>query len=382
MNLTEMATTSIGNTSSASVAELVQQLKADLANGIPNSSGPAGLKASGLDAAKGANNLPQSAPMPVTPPVPAADVASVLFSEVATSDLGKLTSILNPAPDPVNNKVLDSLLHLAVQEVAKGNSERAVGYLADYATRDPRRAEHLPLQPELEPVRDKIDSMVSRMAMVAKISAEDGLSRAEQTASERLGKLSNWDTSADVLIKLAHRLFEAGGYANYSKTAELTKLLNEAGVQNKPASQAMAAAAAASVTNAGIPQMLPGINVPYWASPDLQTGRPDSTRRISAYPRSSPATFDRGVRQNLRALQEVSAAAFRQLWFRAPLLVLMLSWFALGIVGGTAFAMGSRIWPDSLFVTVGNIGFTVWALGFLALVGYGFYARVKYTPHR
>jgi hypothetical protein len=361
-----MPTTAVGNTPGESAASLIQNLKSDLANGI--TAGP-----------RHATGKAANAPAPVT------DVASVLMSEVATSDIAKLTSILDPAPDPAGEKVLDSLLRLAVQEVTHGNSERAVGYLADYATRDPRRAEALPFQPELEPVRDKIDSMVSRMASVAKMSAEDSLSRAEQTASDLSGKLENWNTGADVLVKLAQRLYDAGGYANYSRSTELSKVVSDAGIQVKAHNQALAAAAASTAVSApvaapGIPQMLPGINVPYWVAEDLQTRRTQPTRRLARPRRKSSAFGD--VLENLAVLREISAAAVHQMWGRAPLLVMLLGWFFFGLAGGVAFAIGSRIWPESLFVAIGNLAFTLWGLGFLALVGFGFYARIRYSRFR
>jgi hypothetical protein len=380
-----MATTSIENISGDSTAERIQSLKSDLANGV--SAGQiTSVKPAAADASKGLSNAGRSTQDPPPALSPVTDVASVLLSEVATTDLTKLTRILDPAPDPNSNKVLDSLLNLAVQEVANGNGERAVGYLADYATRDPRRAEALPLQPELEPVRDKIDSMVSRMALVAKMSAEDGLSRAEQTATALAGKLSNWDTNADVLIKLAHRLFDAGGYANYSRTAELAKLVSDAAIQAKPNDQALAASAAAAaasnaMASAAASQMLPGINVPYWTSPDFPVSRPHAGRRITPGRRQKSGAVD-DVRKTLGDLREIAGVALSQLWNRAPLLVLMLVYFALGVLGGVIFAIGSRIWPEGLFVVLGNLAFSMWALGFLGMVGFGFYARIKYMPRR
>jgi hypothetical protein len=50
----------------------------------------------------------------------------------------------------------------------------------------------------------------------------------------------------------------------------------------------------------------------------------------------------------------------RLLWRRAPLLVLLLTWLAVGIFGGILFS-----------------GFEFWALGFLALVGFGFYRTIR-----
>jgi hypothetical protein len=305
------------------------------------------------------------------------DVASVLLSEVATSDISKLSKILDPAPDHNGNQVLDSLLNSAVQELARGNGERAVGYLADIAARDPRRAETLPFQPELEPVRDKIDTMVSRMTVVAKIAAENGLSHAEQVSTDLAGKLVNWDTHADVLLRVAHHLFEAGGYANYSRTAELAKVVSDSVSATKPNDQVLAAAASAFTTAVSAPnQIVPGLTVPYWASPDFPQNSLDSRLRAKLHRDASPDAFgDFG--RSLKELKEISMAVLREIWDRAPLLVLMLAWLFVGVTGGVAFAIGIRVWPESPLIALGNFGFQVWGIGFLALICFGFYVRIR-----
>ncbi len=296
------------------------------------------------------------------------DSASVL-SEVATSDVAKLANILDPAPDQNSSQILDSLLNRAVQEVAKGNAARAVGYLADYATRDPRRAETLPLQPELEPVRDKIDSMVSRMAEVAKMSAENGLSHAE-TISANAGNLPDWETHADVLLKVAHRIFEAGGYANYSRTSNLARAVTDAVSQTKHAPQALAASASAA--SAGIPmnQAIPTANIPYWASTEWSASLPFEPRRAGR------ASRDNGDPKLLH-LRGIGSSIIHQLWIRAPLLLFLLTWFFLGLWGGVVVFVASKIWPDGAIANIGDFGFELWGLGFLALVGFGFFARVR-----
>ncbi len=375
-----MASISIGNTPGGSVADLVQGLKSDLANGI--SAGPrnGNAKTAGTSASNSLNNAGQPLQNVSSGPTPVTDVASVLLTEVATSDITKLTNILSPTPNPVESQVLDSLLQLAVREVVNGNDQRAIGYLADYATRDPLRAEGLPSQPDLAPVRDKIDLMVNRMATVARMTAEDGLSRAEQVVSELTGKLSNWDTGADVLVKLAQHLFDAGGYANYTRTSELAKVVSDAGAHAKPNDQAMAAAASSAVSAAIAPQnvtqMIPGINVPYWVTPDAQVTSFDSRRRVGASRRSAAGVFG-DFAQNLKAVKEISSTAARQLWKRAPLLVMLLGWLMVGMMGGVVLSLGSKLWPDSLFSSLGSIWFTGWGLGFLGIVGFGFYARVR-----
>lgn len=380
-----MATTSIGNGAGGFVAaELIQSLTSDLAkelgaNLLSNS------KTASTDASQSVGDTAKPVAQPPSGPTQVTDVAAVLMSEVATSDLGKLTEILQPAPNPDENKILDTLLRNAVQEMTNGNAERAIGYLADYATRDPGRAEALPQMPEFEQVSDKIETMVSRMTFVARMSAEDGLSRAEQSTSQAAGKISNWETHADVLLQLAHRLFDSGGYANYSRTAELARLVSDA-AEAKPVAQALAASASAASApmNPMANQLMPGVNVPYWVPPDLSAIRSNKisgksktgqARRVSDSPVDD-------VCRNLSDLKEISTAALRQLWHRVPLLVMMLTWLAVGLSGGIAFVLASRLWPQSIIVAMGNFGFDLWGIGFLALVGFGFYVRVRYRPKR
>jgi hypothetical protein len=72
------------------------------------------------------------------------------------------------------------------------------------------------------------------------------------------------------------------------------------------------------------------------------------------------------------------SARIKQLWRRAPLLVLLIAWLAAGFVAGSVSAILRILWPPETwpegFVSA---GFEVWGLGFLALVGFGFYMRVR-----
>jgi hypothetical protein len=67
----------------------------------------------------------------------------------------------------------------------------------------------------------------------------------------------------------------------------------------------------------------------------------------------------------------------RKLWLRAPLLVLLLAWLAAGFVGGLASAILRIYWPQGWPESLAAAGFEVWGVGFLALVMFGFYARVR-----
>lgn len=61
--------------------------------------------------------------------------------------------------------------------------------------------------------------------------------------------------------------------------------------------------------------------------------------------------------------RQMAHSGARKLWFRAPLLALLLAWLIAGLVAVAVVPLQAV--------------FDIWALGFLALVGFGFYARVR-----
>jgi hypothetical protein len=65
------------------------------------------------------------------------------------------------------------------------------------------------------------------------------------------------------------------------------------------------------------------------------------------------------------------------LWRRAPLLVLLGGWFLIGLVGGLLSVPVKMIWPNSWFVETSDFAFQAWGMGFLALIVFGFWARVR-----
>jgi hypothetical protein len=383
----QMATTPIGNGSAGLAAaeitrflsdDLIVTLGRDKASKSGNTGEAIASAASGSQAtavARAASSVAAGAAV-----TPVSDMAAALVSEVATSDLAKLSQILSPAAPPDVARLLDSLMGRAVQEIAAGNPERAIGYLADFATRDPQRAETLLSEPGLEPIRAKVDAMLNRMTVVARMTAETGLSEAEQSASDVTGKLPAWDTSPQVLLKIAHSFYEVGGYANYNRTADIARTVASAIEAVKPQPLAISASAAAGELAA--PSMVPGVTIPYLPMTEIPIIAPPGDLRFAGtMPRRRQTLLD-DVAQNWRDLKAISTGAIRQLWMRAPLLVMMLTWLWLGFSGGVAYAIGSRIWPDSLFSAAGDLAFALWGLGFLALVIFGFYARVKYRPVR
>jgi hypothetical protein len=397
-----MAITSVGNGSELGT-QLADALKRQLAEQIPSSGGghAAGNARSASGAAAAAAPANGPAPANVVAPIagagttglqlvqPKQDVSVTLWQQVASSDLAKLNQILQPPETTQTVQVLDTLLKHAIEQVNNGNEGRAVGYLADFATRAPGRAELLVSLPELEPVRAQMDTLLGRMTAVAKMSAEDGLARAGQSAEDLATKIPTWDTKPEVLVQLAHRLYEAGGYANYSRTSELTRALTTAAESATMHALAGAApgvggphhvhTASAAQSSAAAGAMVPGVTVPYVVSPFTQQGL-----NIANLPKDAEEELRRAklaaaesAREKWEDLKEIVRETLGQLWTRAPLFVLMMIWLCLGVAGGITVSLLRQVSPDNPLIGMSDFGFQVWGLGFLGLVGFGFWARVR-----
>jgi hypothetical protein len=135
-----------------------------------------------------------------------------------------------------------------------------------------------------------------------------------------------------VAILLADRLLEAGGYANCIRSAQLSQ-----------------------------------------ASIDKYGYVPSPVAPVPEDERSAAVDFER----TLAAWRHRWMPWIGNLWLRAPLLVLLLAWFAVGFAGGSVFAILRHWWPETWPGSLVAGGFELWGVGFLALIGFGFYARVR-----
>jgi hypothetical protein len=271
-----------------------------------------------------------------------ADMAEL--RELAPADLTKLSAILRfSETSAAPTGVADAAMREAILAVDEGRFEQAIGYLASAITRDPSRVEELRGRPEFAPIRTNLDQLLNRVTQVSKIRAESDLARIELFL-EQAGwpKLAQWETRPEILVRLARQLFEAGGYANYVRSADLAQTVLQS-----------------AYWEAFIPQPQP----------------------LSA---AQQALMERDLESALspapplwKTLSEELPVVARVLWQRAPLLVLFFAWLTIGSVAGLAYAL-LRIfaWAPSLR-SFGDEGFSLWALGFLALVGFGFYARIR-----
>jgi len=276
-----------------------------------------------------------------------------VIREVAVADLLKLTQILQPASPPEIVARVEGLIQATVTAINEDRREWAVGRFIEAVTTDPSRAEELRSNPEIQVIRNTIDQLLVRLTNVAKMDAETKLTSAERVIEDAgFQKLPHWETSPQALIQIGHRLLEAGGYANFVRTAELATTLQSA------------------YWGATL------VEAPLFNGPSALKKEDTPLGRRG----TGPAAVELAL-YSLEKLREKLPLRLEALWRRAPLLALLGAWFLLGLGGGVFSAIAKAIWPDSWIVAASDFGFQIWGLGFLAIVGFGFWARVR-RPER
>ncbi len=271
------------------------------------------------------------------------DSNAAILSGIAEADIAKLTAILEPIRPAETATRVENLSRDATTAMVQGNVAGAIGNLNEIAALDPQTIEALRTDPVWAPVRAEIDHLLNHFTGVAKLEAEGSLARATQFFEMTGGKiLPNWKTQPATLIEAAHRLFDAGGYVNYIRSADLSRAI----VEYSPWMLTYSEAAARRL----------GIGCDSLAS----------NRALQANLEKSWMSIRKGAQSRLQVL-----------WMRAPLLVLLLAWLGLGLVVGPLSILLRTLSPDNWPASMIDGFYQVWGIGFLALVGLGFYARVR-----
>ncbi len=297
----------------------------------PVGAGPTGMESPsgprGLAAPKGQSLAP------LTDLARSPDAITAILRQLSELDFVKLFEFIDRPLPPENAARLEDLLRTSRVAAAEGNVRDALVKLAEFAATDPRRAETLEAEPGLASIQPDVRQLLFRLASAAQMDAESRLGQAKHLLeTQGLKELPGLKVKSDIIILIAGRLLEAGGYANCMRSAELSQLMIDLyGRAFNPV----------PVTLAGAKNIAPG----------------------SAH--AKPGLWSRWMPR------------IRRLWLRAPLLILLLAWLAAGLVAGSVSALlrtcWPQIWPGSLVASA----FEVWGLGFLALILFGFYARVR-----
>ena len=293
--------------------------------------GPAGTEAlHALLAVAGVRGRAGAAPQG---PAQAGDAVGEILRQLSEPGVVRFLEMIERPPSPQVAAQLDGLLQASIQAAEEGNVSLALAKLAEVAALDPRRAEALDREPGLAPIHREVSEFMARLAAAAHVDAESRLDRAVHVLGAAEAKaIPGHESGPQMAILVAERLLEAGGYANCIHSAQVSQtLINEYGFAPVPVASAV--------------------------------GEPEGV----------PLDFERAV----IAWRERWTPRIEKLWRRAPLLVLLVAWLAVGLVGGSIFAILRHWWPQTWPGSMVAGGFEVWGIGFLALVGFGFYARVR-----
>ena len=298
--------------------------------------------------------MPQllSPALPQSIPLPAIEDATSIHA-LATSDLAKLAQIIQPAPEPQRVEQVAKLLEETVKAVAEGRVEWAVGRVIEAATLHPLQTEEFRSMPALAAIQGNIEHLMGRLTTVAKIDAESKISQAEQVMEDNgWAKLPHWDTKPETLLQIAHRLYEAGGYSNYVRSARYADATMQSAFWG------------ASLVQQPI-------------LPVTESAKLEEEESVTAKPRDAGEATVAALQYTWHKLQTKVPARIDALWQRAPLLLLLFGWLIAGVIGGVLSLVVRKIWPDGWAASLTDLGFQTWGLGFLALVGFGFWARIR-----
>ena len=209
---------------------------------------------------------------------------------------------------------LDASLHTAFSAVADRDVPRALAHLTDYIRQNPGHADALPTIPSLIPIQGQVQELLRHVTVEAKVEAERMIAAASLVVSTAEAPLTL--NGPDVLA-VAQRFAETGQLVNYIRASELSQ-------------------AVITSYSAGVPDV-----------------------RASVLRRRLPELM-------------------RTLWQRVPLLVLLVGWFALGLVGA-AISLLARAAGDAFSPATVQAGFELWGVGFLVLVAVQFFISVRNT---
>jgi hypothetical protein len=287
----------------------------------------------------------------VTPTSPVAtealgDTVAALLQDLSAADISRLIGLLGGRLPLQDSAPLQNLLHTFSSAAAAGDATRAVDALSQIVALDPARADLLRTSPVIEPVRASVDQYLDRHTMLAKLDAQGRLEQASQQAVPSASeKLSGWEMKPATMVTIANRIFDAGGLPNYVRAAELAQVVID-GSRWAPAVISLPPTAA----NLPPVQLL------------------DAGARLRKMVGQAGSEGLPGGQIN---------EILRRLWLRAPLLIVLLAWLLLGITAGVGSLLWRQWWLETWPASLVAVAFQIWGIGFLALVAFGFYARVR-----
>jgi soluble cytochrome b562 len=157
---------------------------------------------------------------------PVGDSVAALLGELSQSDLTRLLAILETLPRSADDARLGELLRAAADAAAAQNSGRALDLLRQFASLDPARAETLVSAPALQSIRPGVEELLGQLTAAARLHAEGRIEEAAQKVETATVKeASAGEVRSEIFLLVATRLMEAGGLANYVRSAAVSEAL-------------------------------------------------------------------------------------------------------------------------------------------------------------
>jgi len=190
---------------------------------------PAGMGPSGADRSAAARDIVPPASLAAaaarTAPV-TGDSVNALLSELSKADLTRLLEIVESLPGSGEAAQVRELLRSAAEAVAEQNPGRALDRLKHLAILDPARAESLASEPSLASIRPGVEQLLSQLTGAARLHAEGRLAEAAKMLdAASLKDISAREVRPEIFVQVASRLIEAGGLANYVRSAAVSDVL-------------------------------------------------------------------------------------------------------------------------------------------------------------
>jgi hypothetical protein len=311
-------------------ARLVDYLRAgDLAQVVIDRYGPAPALATGLTRA-----------------VPAEDIVATVLQDLATPQIADLIHAVDQRRMPENGAAIEDLMRAAISAVANRDVATAVVKLTALVSSAPEQSDAILTEPALQSIRGDVENLLRQLTSVAKSDAEQKLTEAArvlETASPN--RTTRGELNLETVLAVANRFFDQARFAGYVRAGDLAQVVID---HYSPEQVPIITGVPVAAANRSVPQI--------------------RLSRRQAVPRTRPG---------FRPWRAQATERLKGLWRRAPLLVLLLGWLALGLVGGVSSLLIRNLWPDTWEPSWAALGFESWGIGFLALVGFGFYMRVR-----
>src|SRR5579864_2447694 len=229
--------------------------------------------------------------------VPAEDIVATILQELATPQIADLIRVIDERRLPENGAAVEALMRAAISAAADRDVATAVVKLTALFKAAPEQAEAILTEPALQPIRGDVETLLRQLTSEAKSDAEQKLTEAArvfETASPT--RTARTELNLETVLAVANRFFDQARFAGYVRAGDLDQVVID---HFSPEQVPIITGVPVAGANRAVPQIRLRQSVP-------------------------------GTRAGFRPWRGKATERLKVLWRRAPLLVLLLGWLALG----------------------------------------------------